>query len=69
MRTLSAAVAVMSLLAAVAFVPVIGVGALFATILFGGFLLALVGVFSGVEDRTVRQHDPSMDPKGWRNGS
>jgi hypothetical protein len=67
MRTVCAAIAVGSLLGAVVFVPLI-VGALISLVLLGVFLLALVGVFSGLEDRTVRQHEPSMDPRGWRNG-
>jgi len=67
MKALSAFVAVMSLFAAVALVPVVG-GVLLALPLIGLVVLGLVGVLSGVEDRTVRQHDPSMDPTGWRNG-
>jgi hypothetical protein len=61
-------VAVAALLLTVATLPVVG-GALFALFLFGLFLLALVGVLAGLEDRTVRQHDPVLDPKGWRKGS
>jgi len=38
-------------------------------VFFGLFLLALVGVLVGVEDRTVRQHNPSLSPTEWRNGS
>jgi hypothetical protein len=41
----------------------------FVLFLFELFLLALVGIRGGLEDRTVRQHDPAMDPKKWRNGS
>jgi hypothetical protein len=67
-RLISSLVAVGSLFLAVAFVPVIG-AALIVLLLFGLFLLALVGVFSGLEDRTVRQHDTVLDPTGWRNGS
>jgi hypothetical protein len=66
-RTLSSFVSVASLFGAVALVPVIG-GVLFALFLFGLFLLALVGIIGGLEDRTVRQHDPATDPKKWRNG-
>ena len=65
MRALSSLVAVGSLFAAVALLPVIG-DVVFAVFLFGLFLLALVGVLSGVEDRTVRQHNPEMDPTSWR---
>jgi hypothetical protein len=61
-------VAVSSLILAVAFAPVIG-AALLVLLLLGLFLLAMVGVFMGVEDRTVRQRDPVLDPKGWRKGS
>jgi hypothetical protein len=45
-------------------------GVVFALLLFFPlFLLALLGVFAGLEDRTVRQHNPSMDGTKWRNGS
>jgi len=45
-------------------------GVAFALLLFFPlFLLALVGVLAGIENHTVRQHDPSMDARGWRNGS
>ena len=33
------------------------------------FLLGLAGVLAGLEDRTVRQHNPPVDPTGWRDGS
>jgi hypothetical protein len=68
MRTFCALIAMISLLGAVVFVPLI-IGALVSLILVGAFLLALAGVLSGLEDQTVRQHDPPMDPTGWRNGS
>jgi hypothetical protein len=68
MRTLSALVTVASLLLAVAVVPVVG-GVLFAFVLLGLSGLALVAVVGGVGDRTVRQHNPSMDPRGWRDGA
>jgi len=68
MRLFSALIAIISLLGAVAFVPLI-FGALLSLILVGAFLLAVAGVLSGLEDHTVRQHDPAMDPTGWRNGS
>lgn len=67
-RMISSLVAIGSLLGAVAFVPVIG-ATLIVLLLFGAFLLALVGVLSGVEDRTVRQHDAVLDGKRWREGS
>jgi hypothetical protein len=43
-----------------------GVGVLFAPVLFGAFLLALVGVIASHGDRRVRQRDPGVDPCGWR---
>jgi hypothetical protein len=33
-------------------------GSLFAMLTFGLFLLALVGVLAGLDDTTVRQHNP-----------
>jgi MFS superfamily sulfate permease-like transporter len=68
MRMLSSLVAVVSLFLTVAFVPLVG-GVLFAMVAFGLFLLALVAVLAEQEDRTVRQHNPSMNPRGWRDGS
>jgi hypothetical protein len=66
MRTVSALVAVLALFLSIAFPLVLG-GVIFALFLFFPlFLLALVGLLDTVEDRTVRQHDPSMDPRGWR---
>jgi hypothetical protein len=64
---ISSLVAIGSLFLAVAFVPVIG-AALIVLLLFGVFLLALVGVFSGLENRTVRQHEPVLDGRRWRDG-
>jgi hypothetical protein len=68
MRTLTSLVAVVFLILTVAFIPVVG-GVLFSMVFFGLFLLALVGVLSGLEDRTVRQHNPSNNPREWRDGS
>ena len=62
----SSVVAIGSLFLAVALVPVVG-AALFVFILLGQFLLALVGVISGQSDRTVKQYEPSMNPRGWRD--
>jgi hypothetical protein len=67
MRTLTSLVAVVCLILTVAFIPVVG-GVIFSMVFFGLFLLALVGVVGGVEDRTVRQHNPSMNPRKWRDG-
>ena len=67
MRTFSALIAIGSLLGAIVFVPLI-VGVLLSLILVGAFLLAIVGVLDGLDDHTVVQHEPSMDPTGWRNG-
>jgi hypothetical protein len=61
----STVVAIGSLFLAVALTPVIG-AALFVLLLLGQFLLALVGVIGGQRNRTVRQHEPSMNPRGWR---
>lgn len=67
MKILSSFLAVAALLGAVAFVPIYG-GVLFAFVLFGLFLLALVGAIGGQENRAVRQHDAPTDPTGWRKG-
>jgi hypothetical protein len=67
MRTMSALVSILALLGAMAMVPLIG-AVLISAVLVGLSLLALVGVFSGVEDRRVEQHDPALDPVGWRRG-
>jgi hypothetical protein len=61
-------IAVLSLLGAAASLLVPG-GVLLAPVLLGGALLALTGGLGGLEDRSVRQHDPPMNPKGWRDGS
>jgi hypothetical protein len=68
MKMLWSLVAVASLFGAVALVPVVG-AVLISFVLFGLFLLALVGVIGESEDRTVRPHDPAMDPTGWRDRS
>jgi hypothetical protein len=57
-----------TLLLTVAALPVVG-GVLFAMFSFGLFLLALAGVLGGLKDQTVRQHDPAMEPRRWRDGS
>lgn len=67
MKRFSSLVAITALFSTVVLIPIYG-AVLFAFILFGLFLLALVGVIGGQEDRTVRQHDPVADPKGWRHG-
>jgi hypothetical protein len=61
-------VVVAALLVTVATLPVVG-GVLFGLFLFGLVLLALVGVLAGLEDRTVHQHNPAMNPRRWRDGS
>jgi hypothetical protein len=61
--------AVAALFLAVVSLMVVG-GVVFAAFLFFPlFLLALVGVLAGLQDRTVRQHDPTPDARGWRTGS
>ena len=67
MKVLWSLLAIAALFGAVATVPIYG-AVLFGFILLGLFLLALVGVIGGQEDRTVRQHDAVADPRGWRRG-
>jgi hypothetical protein len=69
MRTLSALVAVVALLLSVASAPVIGAVIFSLLLFFPLFLLALVGVLSTLENRTVRQHETVMDGRRWRDGS
>ena len=66
MRALSSLVALVSLALTVVLLAVPG-GALFAMVTFGLFLLALVGVIGGMDDRGVRQRHPSLNPTGWRD--
>ena len=61
-------IAVLSLIGAAALLLVPG-GVLLAPVLLGAALLALTGALGGPKDRSVRQHDPPMNPKGWRDGS
>jgi hypothetical protein len=61
-------IAVLSLSGAVAVLLVPG-GVLLAPFLLGAALLALAGGLGGLENRTVRQHEPTMNPTGWRDGS
>jgi uncharacterized protein (DUF58 family) len=60
--------ALMALFLTIAALVVMG-GVIFVPFLFGLFLLALVGVLGGLKDRTVRQHNPAMNPRRWRDGS
>jgi hypothetical protein len=64
---MNALIAVGSLVALVALLVAPG-GVLLAPFVFGVFLLALTGVLGGLQDHTVRQHNPKMDPRGWRDG-
>ncbi len=69
MRTLSPLIASVSLFRAVASPLVLG-GVIFALFLFVPlFLLALLGVLASFADRTVRQHNPPMNPRRWQDGS
>jgi hypothetical protein len=61
-------IAALSLLGATASLLVPG-GVLLAPLLLGAALLALTGGLGALDDRSVRQHDPPMNPKGWRDGS
>jgi hypothetical protein len=65
---MSALLAVLSPVLAVALLLVPG-GVLFAPLLLGLLLLALVGIFGELKERTVRQHNPTMNPRRWRDGS
>lgn len=65
---MSAVIAVTCLLLSLALLPVPG-GVVFAPFLFGLFLLALLGVFGGLEDRRVERREPEMNPRRWRDGS
>ena len=69
MRTLSPLTAIGALLLTAASLPIVG-GVLFALFLFFPlFLLGLVTVLAGLEDRTVREHSNSMSATSWRDGS
>ena len=57
---MSAVVTTVLLFLLVVSLPVMG-AVLFAPFILGAFLLALVGVLRGLDDRTVRQHDPVLD--------
>jgi hypothetical protein len=61
-------IAVLSLLGAAVSLLVPG-GVLLAPLLLGAALLALTGGLGGLENRSVRQHEPPMNPTGWRDGS
>jgi hypothetical protein len=61
-------IAVASLLLTAVLLLVPG-GVLFAPLLLGLALLALIAVLGGLGDRSVRQHNPPMNPKRWRDGS
>jgi len=61
-------IAALSLLGATASLLVPG-GVLLAPLLLGAALLALTRGLGGLEDRSVRQHDLPMNPKGWRDRS
>ena len=65
---MNALVAVLSLLGSLVLLLVPG-GVLFAPFSLGLFLLALTGVLGGLGNRSVAQHDPEMNPRGWRDGA
>jgi hypothetical protein len=67
MQTLSAFVAIASLLLAIASIAAL-TGAVLALFLFPLFMLRLAGVMAGLEERTVRHHNTSINPTGWRDG-
>ena len=65
MRTLT----VGSLFLTAASLIVIGGAILALFVFFPLFLLGLSGVIGGLDDRTVRQRNPSMNPREWRESS
>jgi hypothetical protein len=68
MGTLSALIADGALLLGGGSLLLLGGAVLALFLLFPLFLLALIAVLSGVEDRTVRPRNASMNPTGWRDG-
>jgi hypothetical protein len=69
MRTLSAFIAISSLLLGIASIATL-IGAVLALFVFFPLsLLGLAGVLAGLKDREVRQHNPSINATGWRDGS
>ena len=69
MRTLSSFVFIVALLLTVVSLLVIG-GAVFALLLFFPLaLLALLGIFFGLDDRTVPDRSPPANPSAWRESS
>ena len=69
MRTLSAFIAISSLLLGIASIATL-IGAVLALFVFFPLsLLGLGGVLAGLMDSEVRQHNPSMNATGWRDGS
>jgi hypothetical protein len=62
---MSAFVAISSLALTLGLLLVPG-GALLAPFALALFLLALTGVLGERGDRTVRQHEPATNPRGWR---
>jgi hypothetical protein len=69
MRTLSAFIAISSLLLGIASIATL-IGAVLALfVFFPLFLLGLSGVLAELNDREVRQRNPSMNATGWRERS
>ncbi len=69
MQTLSAFIAISSLLLGIASIATL-IGAVLALfVFFPLFLLGLGGVLAGLEDREVRQHNPSVNATEWRDSS
>jgi hypothetical protein len=63
------ALAVSSLFLTAGSLLVIGGAILALFVFFPLFLLGLVGVIGRLPNRTVRQQDPSMNPREWRGSS
>jgi hypothetical protein len=65
---MSVVIALGSLFTSIALLLVPG-GILFAPFVLGISALAFVAVLGSVGDRTVREHTPTLNPRGWREGS
>jgi hypothetical protein len=61
-------IAFATLVLTVVTLPIMG-AVMFALLAFALFMLALVGVLSGLEHRDVRQHDVVLDGTRWRDGA
>jgi hypothetical protein len=65
MKALFSIVTVGFLVSGAALLPLVG-AALLAAVFFALFPLGLTGVLGEINERGVKQHDPSMNAAGWR---